>query len=110
MVRGNFSGKRAIHADDLRIECGKQFIVICAGGHGKLKSKMGDSGDRVRAGVTAARLREKPADLPISRLPARLTNRKEDTMRFMVMIRADKNTEAGAMPDEKMLTDMGKFQ
>ena len=30
-------------------------------------------------------------------------------MRFMVMIRADKNTEAGAMPDEKMLTDMGNF-
>jgi quinoprotein glucose dehydrogenase len=22
---------------------GKQFIVICAGGHGKMKSKMGDS-------------------------------------------------------------------
>jgi quinoprotein glucose dehydrogenase len=22
---------------------GKQYIVICAGGHGKLKSKMGDS-------------------------------------------------------------------
>ncbi len=30
-------------------------------------------------------------------------------MRFMVMIRADKNSEAGAMPDEKMLTDMGNF-
>ena len=30
-------------------------------------------------------------------------------MRFMVMIRADKNTEAGVMPDEKMLTDMGNF-
>jgi hypothetical protein len=30
-------------------------------------------------------------------------------MRFMIMIKADKNTEAGAMPDEKMLTDMGKF-
>jgi hypothetical protein len=25
------------------------------------------------------------------------------------MIRADKNTEAGAMPDEKMLTEMGNF-
>jgi hypothetical protein len=25
------------------------------------------------------------------------------------MIKADKNTEAGAMPDEKLLTDMGKF-
>jgi hypothetical protein len=25
------------------------------------------------------------------------------------MIKADKNTEAGAMPDEKLLADMGKF-
>ena len=30
-------------------------------------------------------------------------------MRFMVMIKADSNSEAGAMPDEKMLTDMGNF-
>ena len=30
-------------------------------------------------------------------------------MRFMILIRADKNTEAGTLPDEKMLTDMGKF-
>ena len=30
-------------------------------------------------------------------------------MRFMIMIRADKNTEAGVMPDEKLLADMGKF-
>jgi hypothetical protein len=27
----------------------------------------------------------------------------------MVMIKADGNSEAGAMPDEKMLTDMGNF-
>jgi hypothetical protein len=27
----------------------------------------------------------------------------------MVMIRADKNTEAGVMPDEKLLTAMGNF-
>src|SRR5947209_15961551 len=30
-------------------------------------------------------------------------------MRFMVMIRADKNTESGMLPDEKMLTAMGKY-
>ncbi|SCX83426.1 YciI family protein [Nitrosospira sp. Nsp13] len=30
-------------------------------------------------------------------------------MRFMVMIRADKSTEAGVMPSEKLLTDMGKY-
>ncbi len=30
-------------------------------------------------------------------------------MRFMVMVRATRNTEAGVMPSEKLLTEMGKF-
>jgi len=30
-------------------------------------------------------------------------------MRFMVMVRATKDSEAGVMPDEKLLADMGKF-
>jgi len=30
-------------------------------------------------------------------------------MRFMVMVPADKNSEAGALPDKKILEDMGKF-
>ena len=30
-------------------------------------------------------------------------------MRFMVIIKADKNTEAGQLPDEKLLTEMGQF-
>ncbi len=30
-------------------------------------------------------------------------------MRVMVLIKADKNSEAGKMPDEKLLTDMGNF-
>src|SRR3981081_3297824 len=30
-------------------------------------------------------------------------------MKFMILIKADKNTEAGALPDEKLLTEMGKF-
>jgi hypothetical protein len=30
-------------------------------------------------------------------------------MRFMVMIKADQDTEAGVMPSEKLLTDMGKY-
>jgi len=30
-------------------------------------------------------------------------------MRFMILIKADKTTEAGALPDEKLLTEMGKF-
>jgi len=30
-------------------------------------------------------------------------------MRFMVIVKADKNSEAGVLPDEKLLTDMGKY-
>jgi hypothetical protein len=30
-------------------------------------------------------------------------------MRFMVLVKADKNSEAGVMPTEKDLTEMGKF-
>jgi hypothetical protein len=30
-------------------------------------------------------------------------------MRFMVIVKADKNSEAGVPPDQKMLVEMGKF-
>src|SRR4051812_16148296 len=30
-------------------------------------------------------------------------------MKFMVMVRATKDSEAGVLPDEKILTEMGKF-
>src|SRR5712692_10239322 len=33
----------------------------------------------------------------------------DTTMRFMVMVKADKNTEAGVMPSEQLLADMGRF-
>jgi hypothetical protein len=30
-------------------------------------------------------------------------------MRFMVIVKANKDSEAGVLPDQKMLTEMGKF-
>jgi len=30
-------------------------------------------------------------------------------VRFMVLVKADKNSEAGVMPSEKLLADMGKY-
>jgi hypothetical protein len=30
-------------------------------------------------------------------------------MRFMILLKANKTTEAGVLPDEKLLTQMGKF-
>src|SRR5438309_10447794 len=31
------------------------------------------------------------------------------TMRFMILVKANKDSEAGVLPDEKALTAMGKF-
>src|SRR5881628_3414485 len=31
------------------------------------------------------------------------------TMRFMVLVKANKDSEAGVLPDEKILTEMGKY-
>lgn len=30
-------------------------------------------------------------------------------MRFMILVKADRNSEAGVLPDEKLLTDMTKY-
>jgi len=30
-------------------------------------------------------------------------------MKFMILLKADRNTEAGKMPDEKLLAEMGKY-
>src|SRR5438552_7446088 len=30
-------------------------------------------------------------------------------MRFMIIVKADKNSEAGVLPDQKILSEMGKF-
>ena len=30
-------------------------------------------------------------------------------MKFMILLKADKNTESGVLPDEKLLTAMGKY-
>jgi hypothetical protein len=36
-------------------------------------------------------------------------HRKESAMRVMVIIKANKDTEAGVMPSEQLLTEMGNF-
>src|SRR6188768_1574346 len=30
-------------------------------------------------------------------------------MKFMILVKANKDSEAGVLPDEKLLTDMGKY-
>src|SRR5262245_13798593 len=34
---------------------------------------------------------------------------RSDDMRFMVIVKASKESEAGILPDKQILTDMGKF-
>jgi hypothetical protein len=41
--------------------------------------------------------------------PPRAHDDEESTMRVMVLIKADKNTETGALPDEKLLAAMGRY-
>src|SRR5262245_45433913 len=38
-----------------------------------------------------------------------LSNHRSRAMRVMVIVKATKNSEAGKMPSEKLLSDMGKF-
>ena len=38
-----------------------------------------------------------------------LATKKERTMRFMVLVKAIKNSEAGVLPDEQLIVEMGKF-
>jgi hypothetical protein len=37
------------------------------------------------------------------------TKKGNTKMRFMVIVKASKNSEAGVMPSEQLLTEMGKF-
>jgi hypothetical protein len=36
-------------------------------------------------------------------------NSKEDTMRFMILVKATQDSEAGAMPDQQLLAEMGRY-
>src|SRR6478672_9230681 len=42
-------------------------------------------------------------------LVRRMSERKEKTMRVMVLVPGDKNSEAGVMPSEKLISDMTRF-
>jgi hypothetical protein len=37
------------------------------------------------------------------------TNRQEARMRFMVIVKADKDSEAGVLPSRELLAEMGKY-
>jgi hypothetical protein len=37
------------------------------------------------------------------------TQGKKTTMKFMILLKANETTEAGVLPDEKLLTEMGRY-
>ncbi|HEV7596347.1 MAG TPA: YciI family protein [Gemmatimonadaceae bacterium] len=45
----------------------------------------------------------------LSELRQETETAKETTMRFMVLVKADKASEGGVLPDQKTLAEMGKF-
>src|SRR5207245_2022501 len=47
--------------------------------------------------------------LPSVSQPGSKKQEGDISMRFMVLIKANKDSEAGVLPDEKLLTEMGKF-
>jgi hypothetical protein len=63
--------------------CGSSFVVILKRGAGGLLDR--------------------------SVLPTRNQLKRNKTMRVMVMIKATRNSEAGVMPSEELLAEMGKF-
>src|SRR5690606_12443665 len=46
---------------------------------------------------------------PVAVLRGRPPTKRNRTMRVMVIVKATKNSEAGVLPDEKLLRDMGAF-
>jgi hypothetical protein len=71
---------------------------------GESAKKFGESAKK-RAGVSIWRF-------PVRRIGetgSPTTHKGETTMRFMVIVKADKSSEAGALPDEKLLAAMGKY-
>jgi hypothetical protein len=59
-----------------------------------------------------ARCRSRPASIVVytnHRGVNDSASRKDTTMRVMVIVKASKNSEAGVMPSEKLLADMGKY-
>src|SRR5439155_329546 len=67
-------------------------------------------GHRRRVGLTPVPLFRRSISPPLTRRLGRTQNLKEETtMRVMVLVKANKDSEAGVLPDEKILTEMGKF-
>src|SRR5256885_8838886 len=61
-------------------------------------------------------MRKKSCDVSIARTLVRLyvepgIHRAQGgmQMRLMILVKADENSEAGVLPDQKILTDMGKY-
>src|SRR5258706_3488201 len=54
-------------------------------------------------------VKKKRQEKPSRKVVKKTLNGSETAMRFMVIVKANKDSEAGALPDKKILEAMGKF-
>src|SRR4051794_29006482 len=80
------------------------------------RSEMREQAPDVAVLIRATRTSKNSIPLSIRDLPVRRDNERatgipheESTMRFMVIVKATKESEAGKMPSEEMLGAMAKF-
>lgn len=76
-------------------------------GKGSPEGSIGSKPGREAPATMVAQLLE--AGLGTSKGRTNLRGKGETKMRFLVMVKATKESEAGVMPSKQLLTDMGKF-
>jgi hypothetical protein len=59
--------------------------------------------------VTPLRIDEARHSIPGDELMLRGLRKRENAMKFMILVKATQDSEAGVMPNEELLTAMGRF-
>jgi hypothetical protein len=83
-------------------------LLRCAPGHDGNYLRNNSAGDVGAAKPGSSYLQSRDVDGKTPH-PAEMKAKRSRTMRFMVIVKADSNSEAGVMPSTELLTAMGKF-
>src|SRR4029077_17681132 len=93
--------RRALHRDQGDRGRLRAVRVEVEGGRGQIGGPLHGTSQATLAGL-GGRNRGSP-DVRSGRLRSQRLNLKEITMRFMVIVKATKDSEAGVLPDQKLL-------
>jgi hypothetical protein len=88
---------------DTRHTCPHWPVVLCVRGGGNYPQ------NNFEKSVCAAEPNSSYLGVPASSRPETTRTERSVTMRFMVIVKASKDTEAGVMPSTELLAAMGKF-